>query len=82
MKNKNKLSQILGSLSKTDRRAIMYAFEHGISFTINLPDGKFIGVNVVASAGAGAGAGASASAGPKIIESSGVWVYGEHYNGS
>ncbi len=39
------IKDLLDSLNDSDRRTLMYAFEHGLTQVIKLPDNKFLGVN-------------------------------------
>lgn len=41
------IKPILDTLKQQDQDAINYAFEHGLAFFVELPEKKFIGVNVV-----------------------------------
>ena len=40
------IGEVLKTLNDEQRRLLMYAFEHKITQHIELPDNKFIGVNV------------------------------------
>ena len=40
------LAKLLNELSDNDRKLLLYAFEHGLSQLVKLPDGLYIGVNV------------------------------------
>lgn len=40
------IKTILDSLPNEQKRQLMYAFEHGFEQFIELPEGKFVGVNV------------------------------------
>ena len=63
------LREAINNLSEGDRQQLMYAFEEGLSQWIELPDGKFVGVNVQGL--------------PQltIIEQSGLWAYGDINDG-
>ncbi len=39
------IKQLLDKLKHEERRQLMYAFEHQVSQYIELPDGKYLGVN-------------------------------------
>lgn len=55
----------LNRLNSEEKRQIMYAFEHQFSQRIFLDGKKFIGVHI------------QPSKNIKVIESAGVWTYGE-----
>lgn len=59
------LKEAIHSLPKEDRQQLIYALEQGLNQWIKLPDNKFIGVNV------------KGLPQLKIIESIGVWAYGD-----
>lgn len=59
------LNQVLQNLPDEDRRALMIAFEGEFTQIVNLPDNKFIGVNV------------KLSPNQIALETKGVWIYGE-----
>ncbi len=40
------IKPILDSLEKNDQDAINYAFEHGLTYFVELPESRFIGVNI------------------------------------
>lgn len=39
------IKEILDSLPAENKRLLMYAFEHGLSQYVELPDNRYIGVN-------------------------------------
>ena len=57
------LKSTLDKLKPSDRARLMHAFENSFSQHVNLPDDRFIGVNVV-------------GANFKVEEQAGVWSYG------
>ena len=63
------IKDILDNLTKEQRRQLMYGFENSFAQTIDLPDGKFIGVNV------------ANVEDYEILEQKGVWCYGNRNNG-
>ena len=58
----SKIEQILKLVSKSDYESLMYALESGSTYIVNLPDGKYIGVNVF---------------GKESEFEQGVWSYGK-----
>jgi len=59
------IRQTLDKLSDGSREALRCAFEQGDTLIIKLPEHKFIGVNVVQSSSL------------VILESVGLWTYGQ-----
>jgi len=59
------IDQILKLLQPEQRQRLMYAFENEFAQFIELPNGKFIGVNITPISNL------------KCLETVGVWAYGE-----
>lgn len=59
------IKHILDHLTKQEKEQLMYAFEHEFAQYIELPNDKFIGVNI------------EPLSHLEILESAGVWAYGE-----
>ena len=59
------IKEILKSLTLEERKQLMYAFENEFTQYIDLPNNKFIGVNI------------QSIKCLEILESKGVWSYGK-----
>ena len=60
------IRDIINRLKPDDLRVLKYAHNHELSQSINLPDGRFIGVNI------------KENPATVIIEQVGDWAYGMH----
>lgn len=63
------IKNVLDRLTSEEQKQLMHAFEHGFEQYVELPDNKFIGVNVTPIKHL------------KITESAGNWYYGDIMKG-